>query len=244
MILKELLADIEKLRGLELESIRKGSEIRIDEVDWKRQRVIVHSLANDTIKSRPFDEFDKILVALNTQTAVHVDSALRGSGSSRNQPETILANLPYVEWFYYKKRKHLILLESSSHDYGELKKVGPIKASQLVDKLTSEELLPSSTDPTQVVVISGEVAAHAETLAQISGIPAKSLGQGVYEYSMPTSKVLLISNTSLSDDIKPGTYLVLDREPKQITGTKIQIAQDYYSVYEHGGLCAMYKYGN
>ncbi|MFW5498391.1 MULTISPECIES: hypothetical protein [unclassified Maridesulfovibrio] len=240
MTFKELMQDIEKLCGLRLESIKSGADIRIEEIDTKRKKIVLYSFAQDKKKSRSFDEIRKIWRALISQTAVHVDSALGGSGSSRNQPETIIANLPYIEWLKYKRRKHLVLMESPTHGYGDSKQMDSIKATQLREQLEKEELMPPSKEPTQIVVVSGDISGHAASLEQMCGIPARSLGQGIYEYSMPNSKVLLVSNGNLPENVKPGTYLVLDRKPQKTPGTKIKIGETTYLVHEKNGLCTMF----
>ncbi|GAM70804.1 hypothetical protein JCM19236_2748 [Vibrio sp. JCM 19236] len=50
----------------------------------------------------------------------NVDQALFGSGSSRNQPETIFANLPYIQHFRFKGKKHIFLRGASVHEFGSL----------------------------------------------------------------------------------------------------------------------------
>jgi len=52
---------------------------------------------------------------------IHVDALLRGSGSSRNQPETILASMPDVEYLMKDKKKHVVWVGENTHKLGTLK---------------------------------------------------------------------------------------------------------------------------
>lgn len=86
-----LIDDIEKLVGMKLNSIQSGSEIVVDGVDRDAEAIELHTISGDRRSRRSFTEMRKLWRALNEEVFVHVDRALDGSGSSRNQPETILA---------------------------------------------------------------------------------------------------------------------------------------------------------
>lgn len=62
--------------------------------------------------------------------AAHVDSVLGGSGSSRSQPETILANLPYVEWLTVAGKKNIAYVGDDTHEKGTLHKMDDDKAAE------------------------------------------------------------------------------------------------------------------
>src|SRR5690606_22435871 len=111
-----------KLIGLDLQSIRFGAEIRLLHVKRDEGRIELET-ASGRIVSRPLSEFEKIWTQLIKKPAVHVDTALGGSGSSRNQPETIFANLPYIEWCLINRKKHIVFVGKSSHPLGTLKEV-------------------------------------------------------------------------------------------------------------------------
>ncbi|MEJ2765533.1 hypothetical protein VV869_16400 [Photobacterium sp. MCCC 1A19761] len=49
--------------------------------------------------------FEKLL----SEGVVHVDAALQNSGSRRNIPETLIANLPFIEHGKVNNRQHLFL---------------------------------------------------------------------------------------------------------------------------------------
>ena len=85
--------DVHKLIGLELNSISRSAAITIENIDDEQERLIIRP-KNGNSRSRPMDELKRIWDAMQKEPAVHVDKVLNGSGTSRNQPETILANLP------------------------------------------------------------------------------------------------------------------------------------------------------
>jgi hypothetical protein len=118
-----LIDDIEKLVGMKLNSIQSGSEIVVDGVDRDAEAIELHTISGDRRSRRSFTEMRKLWRALNEEVFVHVDRALDGSGSSRNQPETILANLPYIEWLRYQGKKHISYVGEETHSAGTLKEM-------------------------------------------------------------------------------------------------------------------------
>lgn len=101
----------------------------IREVNPQKRNIIIE--LDEKQKSRPLDELERIWQAMAAGKAVHVESILSGSGSSRSQPETILANLPYVEWLSINRKKHIIYVEENSHDFGTTKEMTGEKAERL-----------------------------------------------------------------------------------------------------------------
>ena len=82
----EVIKDIHKLVGLELNSIRPGARITITDVDEERGSLILRTSSGQN-RSRPIDELQKIWDEMMVKPAVHVEGVLHGSGTSRNQPE-------------------------------------------------------------------------------------------------------------------------------------------------------------
>jgi hypothetical protein len=119
MTLDEVLDDIRSLVGLPLHSIKEGADLTVTQVVddgvWLRR-------FDGEPKFRKMHEFDKIIRALNANPggAVHVDTTLNGSAPSRNQPETIFANLPYIEVVYLDGKKHIKLVPAPSHAIGTI----------------------------------------------------------------------------------------------------------------------------
>ena len=124
----DALEDIRGLIGLELTAINpKTGHIVIEKVDKEAGSYYV-SLNGRKATSRPISQLELIWNSLNHSRVAYIEGILGGSGSSRHIPETVLANLPYVEHFKYKKKKHLFLSETATHELGEIKS---LDASQL-----------------------------------------------------------------------------------------------------------------
>lgn len=110
MTFNDVKKDVIKLIGLDLESVRPGAGIRILNVDEEQGNLQLETVSGQ-VRSRPLLELERIWNELQKSPAVHVDKVLNGSGTSRNQPETILANLPYIEWAKIHNKKHLIFVK-------------------------------------------------------------------------------------------------------------------------------------
>ncbi|MFC1844049.1 hypothetical protein ACFLZ5_04605 [Thermodesulfobacteriota bacterium] len=235
MKFKSILRDIEKLRGLKLSSIKPGSEITIDRVDSDNKRILLTTYCGKK-NSRPFSELERLWEILCLEKVLHVETALGGSGSSRNQPETIMANLPYVEWFKYARKKHLALLDSPSHPLGSLKRMDLVAEEEIKLKLAakSNNFIPSST--CQTILVSKDLKSHSNALEQISGVSGKNIKQGIYEYCMPTCQLLLISNKLVPEFMLEGIYLVIPNSPLLGAGKHVKINGQNYTLQITGGL--------
>ena len=126
---QDVLADLNALRGIQLPSISgQATPFSIEEINVEEDRLILH--VGDNAKSRPLDELRRIWAEMLEKPAAHVEAVLSGSGSSRSQPETILANLPYVEWLLIDGKKHIAYVGNETHDYGTLKKMTDDSAAE------------------------------------------------------------------------------------------------------------------
>jgi len=233
MTFNQVLKDLEKMQGMLLQSIRSGAELTIENMDWEHKRIILKG-ANGETRSRTFSELERVWEALRTNIAIHVDTILSGSGSSRNQPETLLANLPYVEWFRHSRKKHLCLVNEPSHNYGTLKKLDEIISEDLRSKINSK-IKDKITIKTKFLVVSGDIANHALELESITGVRAKSLDQGNYEFLWNSCQIMLVGSSTKNIDVQVGTYLVItDYSGKK--GKPVFVAGEKYWLYSRQGL--------
>jgi hypothetical protein len=121
MHFKDVLSDIEKLIGQELQSINpKTPSLYISNIDRNLEKYFVASSLGSKGVARSFRELEDVWAELTTKGFSSVDQALYGGGSSRNQPETVFAHLPYIQHFKYKNRKHLLLRNQPVHEFGIL----------------------------------------------------------------------------------------------------------------------------
>lgn len=211
MTFYDVIEDIKKLIGLDLQSIRPGANIRILEVDEDRSCLILQTSAGTT-RSRPLGELQLIWNEMNRLPAVHVDEVLHGSGTSRNQPETILANLPYVEWLKLDNKKHIAFVGKNTHPYGTLKQMDSIAASNLHHSNDMDK-----TNKAKVVIVSSDFANTVSLLQNVLPGALTAIAQGVYSFEGSSFDVTILSSSSVS--LAPGTYPILSSSP--VSGSKI-----------------------
>lgn len=235
MTFSDLLSDIEGMKGRKLRSIRPGAEITIEDIDRTEDRLIVVT-ADGKRRTRPLSEIQYLWERLCTSAAVHVDSALGGSGSSRNQPETILANLPYVEWLIFESRKHIALVGRATHESGTLKQMDGVAAETLKKRLKEGV---ETTELSTVIVVASDIRHAAETLEAATGLPVEALDSGIYKRDHSGSRVLLVASSSLSPDIEPGTYAVIRSKSIPVGTIPIKIADQTLYPVTRGGMNIM-----
>lgn len=124
--LDNVLTDIETmLIGLELQPINSSTGVLyVTKIDRDAGKYFVFSPKDRKTTGRTIStEIGAIINDLNRKGFCNVDQSLFGSGSSRNHPETIFANLPYIQYFKYKNKKHILLRNKNVHDAGTLSEV-------------------------------------------------------------------------------------------------------------------------
>uniref|UniRef100_UPI003F8768B6 DUF262 domain-containing protein n=1 Tax=Vibrio sp. WZ-1 TaxID=3454501 RepID=UPI003F8768B6 len=132
MNFEDLLDDIEQLIGLPLKAITATtSGITLLSVDRETGRYVVNPDGSNREQKRNIRELEAIFESLDKDGYCNVEQALQGSFTSRHQPETIFANLPYIQYFKYERRKHLVLRESNQHALGEIQEL-PLKEQRQV----------------------------------------------------------------------------------------------------------------
>jgi hypothetical protein len=203
MTFNDLIEDICKLQGLYLESIRPGAGLTIQSVDKEHGNLQLLA-ANRQLKSRPLLELEKIWNALQKSPAVHVDKVLNGSGTSRNQPETILANLPYIEWASIHNKKHLVYVKDNTHAFGTLRKMDDVSAARITSLLDDAK----DTEEVSVVVVTPNIKDCIDYFQGLCGglVKAKELGQYILETD--SNKIAFVTPAQAGLDI--GTYPVVN----------------------------------
>ena len=210
MIYEYLIKNISKLCGLKLPSIRPGAEIEIIQVT--RDNIVLKT-AKGKQGSRSLSEIKRIWEQLCVAPAVHVDTALRGAGSSRNQPETILANLPYIEWLRIDRAKHISFVGKNTHPYGTIKQMDAFEAEQVKERL--EKFKSDDIGVSQVIVVADDTGAAASRLQEITGLSMLPLEPGLYQRISSHTVLLLVASSLVPTSVEPGSYsiLLMGREP-------------------------------
>lgn len=200
MDFSNIINDLVKLEGIRLNSIRPGAEIIIKQVDLDQKKVVVES-SSGKLHSRPFSEFQRIWEALLASPAIRVEEVLNGSGSSRNQPETIFANLPYIQWLKIDNKKHIAYVKNATHPYGTIQEMDSIKAAQL----NINEAATSNTQRECVLVVTDSVALTSKAIASVVGKVGAAETEGFYVYDLKDKIVVLADSHKIQ--LPCGTYI-------------------------------------
>jgi hypothetical protein len=225
MKFENVLKDISDLKGLKLLCISPyAMPLEITEVDWVSKRVVVKA-ANDIETSRSFLELEKVWNALQELPAVHVDSdALHGGGSMRNQPETIFANLPYIEYLTIDRKKHLVWKKEKSHALGTLRQMDPIQAQEIIKKRKKQSMIEA---PPAVIYVTSNLKEDTDNIIQLTGVSPDPIPgqQGIYKMYKMGCRAVLLSRPVLP----PGSYMVLKCNHE--IGERIDLEIDGYQFF-------------
>lgn len=196
MNFKEVLVDIEKLIGKELHSINPNtSAIYVTAVDRNVEKYFVSKSPKSRGSARSFRELEDIWNELTVKGFSNVDQALFGGGSSRNQPETVFAHLPYIQHFKYKNRKHLLLRNDAVHELGQLSELHSSELRMVRKKIDNYTALSN-----QIIAESQE--SIAQTLrSAFDAVIKKFPGDVLVEEAEKAVKSLLELNQQVSEAI-------------------------------------------
>ncbi len=221
---EHLCADIKLLVGKKICSIKPGSNLIVKKID-KNNKTIEILDKEGTSKTRPISELQKIWLELRNGRPIHVDSVLGGSGSSRNQPETVLANLPYVEWLFINGKKHLILFQEKTHEIGTLKKMDPLKVQGLVSTIT-EKKEPKINS----IIIFEDILKGAQILAELTFTTPLPICEGIYSLKTFDQNILLVSEKEINPNIACASYPVVYGSRKELKGISFSIREKKYQL--------------
>ena len=226
MTFEDVLNDIRKLIGLRLSSIRPGAEITILSIDEEQDNLMLRTAAVAT-RSRPLRELRTIWDLMMQRPVVHVDEALHGSGTSRNQPETILANLPYVEWLKVNGKKNLAFVNKQTHPYGTLREMDVFQADELKTKLREQ----SRSNAPKGLIVTNDISDVVSALSRRCSGTTKMLENGIYSYLTDTdSFIVATGNVGLPE----GTYIIVKVSRLPRAGTILSLAQKEYELFSMG----------
>ncbi|EBN3334017.1 hypothetical protein L420_01697 [Enterobacter hormaechei subsp. hoffmannii UCICRE 9] len=228
---EQVLNDIENLLfGKQLQPINPSTPpLCILSIERENGKYKVSS--NSETKTRSLSELEAIFANLNIRGFCNVEQVLYGSSSSRNQPETIFANLPYIQHFKYEKKKHLLLRSHNVHDAATLSEVQGSEFRVLRKKIDNflnlnlgkiyeqqVELVKSLDDAYQIVlkkfpseIASKKVEVTLNSFKELSADMANSVVTLDYNIEVPTLKIS--NNTTVEELIESSkTYGVDDGE--------------------------------
>lgn len=233
----ELLCDIEKLFGLELSSIRPGSNIMVESINKEDGRILIKAKGGQ-IKSRPIAEIKKIWENLCVYPVVRVENALQGAGSSRNHPETIFANLPYIEWLLIDGKKHICLVDNKTHAYGTLRKMEDVQAELVKENLRTKNADINSI--AQIIIVSNDISESAENIQNLTGKNFLPVEKGIYHLTVDKIEIYLVTPQVIN--LSPGSYSVLLCKNHSKVNHPIEfLGQKYYQFSDSVGLNLLIK---
>jgi hypothetical protein len=230
MKFEAILDDIKKLVGIKLRSIRPGADITLTEVNVLEERIELLD-ATKNRRSRSLSELRRVWNELSQHKAVHVDSVLAGSGSSRNQPETILASLPYVEWLIICGKKHISFVGTPTHALGTLKQMENLAAHAMRDAMrAARAAIPA------VIIVVKNTRSISSCLESISGLPPAAVAAGVYRHTHTDREIWLAALPGLSAPLAVGVYLVLPAKGVPQHSTPVEIAGTTFHLLNREGV--------
>lgn len=195
----DVINDLIKMEGLRLNSIRPGAEIVIEKVDVEQKKITIRN-SSGKIQNRYFAEMQRIWDALLSNPMIRVEDILNGSGSSRNQPETIFANLPYVEWLKVNNKKHIAYVGKVTHSYGTLCQMNSAAASTLLD----EAVEGSASNVPITLVAAKDIAVTSKRIKDVLGAQPIAISEGLYEFDLVSTKIILAQAERIG--LPSGTY--------------------------------------
>ncbi|MCP2230636.1 DUF262 domain-containing protein [Erwinia aphidicola] len=210
MNFNDLLNDIENLLvGVELESINPSTpSVVLIGIDRASGKYLLKTKEKEF--ERKITELEIIFYDLNKKGFCNVEQTLYGSSSSRNHPETILANLPYIQHFKYERKKHLLFRKKRTHTAGTLNEVSSEEFLKIREKIDCfHKLSISSIKNEQNEIISS-------LNKNLSPIIKTSLGNSKYQSIESALNKLGILQLTLENSI---VSLDFDEETKNINNT-------------------------
>jgi len=233
MIFSDVVNDIKALSGRTIRSIRPGANLIIEHIDENSGRITVISSSGKRV-SRSFSELMQLWKNLNEKPAIHVDKVLNGSGTSRNQPETILANLPYIEWLICDKKKHLAYVGRATHPLGTIKQMGEATAESVREILRNGKDTDYST-----ICITSELANTVRYYERLSGVSSQALNIGSYEFIEGNTKTLFVSSEAFGVSESIGTYKVVKEPAGFELSEQLEINGKRYCIKSLNGINVM-----
>ena len=220
MNFSEVVHDIQELIGTELHGIRPGVNIVVESIDGDS---LVIRRSNGTTVNRSIDELRRLWVALQAKPAIHVDSELRGSGTSRNHPETVLANLPYVVYLTVEGKKHLAL-STDRHPLGSIRQATDETIASI---RTALRKVPSAKS--RIVFITPEPGEVANRLNALVGGTITSVNDAAYRFENARVVIHIIPQNA-AHGLPTGAYPVLGSKERSASDVSIVVDGDAMSL--------------
>lgn len=117
----EIRKRLPQLVGKKLQSISGKADIAVVSVDERYIAIRGTNAARRGNQRLPLTKLQELAKAMKLNKPIHVETFVHGSGTTRQRSETILANMPDVEWTRIEHRKHIVWVGKKTHRIGTLK---------------------------------------------------------------------------------------------------------------------------
>ena len=146
----DVLKDIEDhLIGKQLSSISGNAALfSISEIDYGNSNVVLN--VQGKRRTWTFERLEKVWNEMYYRPAANVEIVFGGSGSSRNQVETIYASIAYVEWLYVDGKKCVAYVGEETHEYGTLRRMDEEKEKHYKELMNAADPRNPLLDPTEM----------------------------------------------------------------------------------------------
>ncbi|MDD1792757.1 DUF262 domain-containing protein [Enterovibrio sp. ZSDZ42] len=215
MHFKDVLSDIEQLVGKQLQSLNsKTGPIYITKIVHEEKKYFVSSNPSEEGNARFFWELEAIWSDLVYKGFSNVDQALYGSGSSRNQPETVLSHLPYIQHFRYKGKKHILLRSKSTHTLGTLSEVTGDDLSLVLSKIDNYFSLSNQKISER----------QSKILGKLESIQNRIENESSYVSIGKEIELITKSLMNLQDEVN-NSIVTLKNELQVFSGVSVEVAK-------------------
>ncbi len=200
---KQVRSQLKKMEGMHLQSISGRSGIEVLEVNLDEDYIHLKS-ADGHKKKRSLAELQRVVDKMKQNLPIFVDCVLGGSGSSRNQPETLLVNLPDVEWLKIDNRKHIVWLAKSTHELGKIQEANAHTVEDARRALSDFES-GYVTPPVTMVVFSAHISRTNQFLSALfQGAKAEPIGKGgAYRITASRTAAILLPGPGNNEETDP-----------------------------------------
>lgn len=233
MHFSQVLDDIQNLVNKPLQSINpKTAPIYITNVDLTLKNYSVSQSPNESGDSRPFTELEAIWNELVYKGFCNVDQALYGSGSSRNQPETVFAHLPYIQHFRFKGKKHIFLRAKPIHSLGTLSELTGDELSIVLTKIDNHLSLKNQDIYSRQVDLLNKLRSTQRRLN--SGISVPSISNDI--------ELIAKKLSSLSEDVRDSVVTIqnelheFDYKERNLNLSDVKSVEDYIEDEDFTGI--------
>ena len=200
--------DVHKLIGLELNSISRSAAITIEDIDNEQERLIIRP-KNGNSRSRPMDELKRIWDAMQKEP----------------------------EWLRIDNKKHIAYVGESTHPFGTLQEMDPVKAVEIAAKLKASARKAKFSS----AIVSKDINASISSIQKICSGKLSTVDKGVYQ--IETKSDLIVFLSAETSGLEEGTYAVIESHAFDVgaTAKRLSLCGQMFTVLCRGNIKMLVK---